>query len=148
MAKLKLSNEFMAMGGGAAVGTAQVIIFEKYIDPNYGTIPFIGDYVPAPWNKWSTLGNIIIGGAALAIAKFTKFGGRKNIRYFLGTYGISTLVGGAIEGILTPGIPGRARAMATAARAVAPVRTFNGPRAPVPTGGLTPTGISGQVVVA
>ena len=150
--KLMPSKEFLAMGGGAAVGMIQVQVMEKYVDINYGTVPFIGDYLPAPWNKWSTIGNIIFGGVALGIAKFGKFGKKKNVRWFLGTYGVTTLIGGAVGGILTPAPPvARARAMA---RTVQPIVAPRGPvarpplQAPVPMGGPTPTGISGSVIVA
>jgi hypothetical protein len=96
---------------------------KQYVD-TYGPIPIIGTYIPAPWNRWSTLGNILIGGAVLGISQFTKVVKRGDIKDFLGVYGITALVGGIMNGLF-----------------VAPIAGARMPRAPIR---LAPTGLNAR----
>jgi len=87
----------MILGAGAAVGVSQTVIFREYLGP----IPVIGDYIPHPWGNWSSLGNIIIGGIAFGVSQFTDIlKNHRDFKGFLLTYGMTTLIGGFMNGIL------------------------------------------------
>lgn len=96
-----LDRHTLIIGAGASVGVIQTVLFKQYIDPNYGKIPFLGDYIPAPWGYWSTGGNIIIGGILFAITSFTDLINNRspNANDFLQMYGLTTLVGGVMNGV-------------------------------------------------
>ena len=139
----KLDRNTISFGACAAVGVTQTILMKQYVD-TYGPIPFIGDYLPYPWGNWSTFGNILIGGVAFGVSQFTGAVKNNDIRNFLGTYGLTTLVGGVLNGVFTNGAPaarraGARRLVARAAPQVARAASV----AP-----LTPTGISPATILA
>jgi len=108
----KLDKATMVFGAGAAVGVSQTIIFREYLGP----IPGIGDYVPHPWGNWSSLGNIIIGSIAFGVSQFTNIVKNSDFKGFLMAYGMTTLIGGFMNGILPgPTLITRARAPVSAA---------------------------------
>lgn len=113
-----LDKETGAMAAGAGIGVIQVVTFKEYIDPTYGTIPYVDTIIPAPWNRWSTFGNIVIGGVVFAISSFTSWISNKSYiaNKFLQIYGITTLIGGITNGIF-PGTTAAARATTLRARA-------------------------------
>jgi len=128
-----IDKQTMVVGAGAGVGVIQTIGFTRIGGP----FPLIGQYIPAPWNQWSTLGNILIGGVAFGISTFTNLIGG-DIKTFLQTYGITTLIGGITWGIIYTMIPlagARAKGLALA-RSVGTMQ----PR--------TPTGIPQTKVLA
>ena len=135
-------KETLMLGAGAGIGVIQTVVFKEYLDPMYGNIPFIGDYLPAPWGRISVLGNILIGGVFLGITQFTNLIANKNydINNFLKIYGITTLVGGIANGIFYGGAsPMRARAAGTALRLARPIQArANNMNSMSP---LTPTGV-------
>lgn len=134
---MKIDKALMIPAAGAAVGTVWVVTSKSYLD-TFGPIPIIGDYIPAPWNKWSTLGGILIGGVLFSVGAFTNVIKKKNARLntFLTTFGITALVGGVLNGVLVP----------PAARARAPVRLAPTRAAgPLP---LTQTGVPPARVLA
>ena len=95
-----LDKETMAMGAGAGVGVIQTIIMKEYVDVTYGPIPGIGTSL-GEWGKWSTLGNILIGGVVFGISTFTGVIANKSYEFnkFLQMYGITALIGGIVNGI-------------------------------------------------
>jgi len=106
---MKIDKSTMVFGAGAAVGVSQTVIFREYVDSTFGPIPGIGGYIPHPWGNWSSLGNIIIGGVAFGISQFTNLIKNRDFKGFLFTYGMTTLIGGFMNGILTtPALPARA----------------------------------------
>jgi len=126
-----IDKETMAMGAGCGIGVIQVVVFKEYADLNWGLFPVIGQYIPAPWNRWSTFGNILIGGIAFGISTFTNLisGRSEEINKFLQAYGITTLIGGIMNGIFPRTV------MAAAALPIAKVE-------------LVPTGIPVTKVLA
>ena len=93
-------KQTVIIGAGASVGVIQTVAFKQYVD-NYGNFPLIGDMMPYPWGKWSTLGNILIGGVLFSITQFTHIIANKNydVNSFLKIYGMTTLIGGLMNGI-------------------------------------------------
>lgn len=87
---------------GAGIGLTQVIATMKYADT---TIPIIGDYIPAPWNKYSTLGNIIVGGLLGLVVATGKLKESPSLNGILLMYAITSLAGGAINGLLPTTFP-------------------------------------------
>ena len=137
-----LDKETMAMASGAGIGVIQTVVFKEYIDPTYGPFPWISGIIPAPWNRWSTFGNILIGGIIFGLTSFTSLISNKSFiaNRFLQIYGITTLIGGITNGIF-PGAVAGARAPALrATRAVAAQR--------LGAGQLTPTGIPMNKILA
>jgi len=135
---VKFDKEFIATGAGCGIAVIQTVLTKEYIDPQFGPIPVIGDYLPYPWGNWSTFGNILIGGIAFGLSTFTGLVDRNyDVKKFLQVYGIGTLIGGLINGIFpTPAL--RARA-AVAPRLVATANRMTP---------LTPTGIPAAKVLA
>jgi len=142
-----LDKEAMIMSAGAGVGVVQVVTFKEYIDPTYGPFPGITGIIPAPWDRWSTFGNILIGGIVFAITSFTPWIANANYaaNKFLQAYSVTALIGGVANGIFpgTLGARARARAPALRARATGAVNR----RAAI-IGNLTPTGIPMNKVLA
>ena len=134
----KLGRDTITFGAGAAVGVTQTILFKQYLD-TYGPIPFIGGLLPYPWGNWSTLGNILIGGVVFGVSQFTSWVTNYDLKSFLGTYGITTLVGGILNGVFPGGtVPTARRAAARLAPAVRSARAVSP---------ATPTGIpTGQIL--
>jgi len=97
----KFSEETI-VAGGAGVAIVQNIIFRNYVDPQFGLIPYIGGYLGPIWGRWSTLGNIILGGIAFGLSQFTNVISNKSYtaNSFLKIYGITTLIGGIVSGVL------------------------------------------------
>ena len=115
---MRLDRNIVTCGAGAGVGVIQTVLMKQYVDA-YGPIPVVGTYIPAPWNRWSTLGNILIGGAVFGISQFTNVVKKDDVKDFLGVYGITAIVGGIMNGLFTPVV---ARAGAGARVARAPIR--------------------------
>jgi len=134
---MKVDKESLIMGAGASVGVIQTIVMKEYVDPQFGNIPYIGGMLPAPWGRWSTLGNIVIGGVFFGLSQFTRIIEDKSYaaNSFLKLYGITTLVGGIMNGIF----PGTAAARLSAPRAGG-IRLTGRPVARAAST-LTPTGI-------
>lgn len=109
-----IDKETMAMGAGAGIGVIQVVVFKEYADANWGLFPVVGEYLPIGWGNWSSFGNILIGGIAFGISTFTNLISERNeeINKFLQAYGITTLIGGIMNGIFPRIIAGRVRAPA------------------------------------
>lgn len=90
---IALDKAFLIPGVGASVGTIQTILTRQY------------DYVIVPtwmgWGNLSSLGNIIIGGVVFGIPLLTN---RLNysLKSFLQVYGLTTLIGGIMNGLLSP----------------------------------------------
>lgn len=138
---MRIDRTTMVMGAGAGVGVIQTVLTKEYIDPTFGPIPFVGQYLPYPWGNWSTFGNIVIGGICFGVATFTNVFSRKpEIGNFLSVYGITTLIGGFMNGIFPGTAPLRAAAPALRA-AVAPSMAPS--VAPI-----TPTGIPPTTILA
>jgi len=137
----KLDKNTISFGAGAAVGVTQTILFKEYVDTQFGPIPFVGDYLPYPWGNWSSLGNVLIGGIAFGVSQFTGAVKNTDLKNFLGTYGLTTLVGGVLNGVFPASAPvARARrlvARAPVARAAA--RTVS--MAPITATGIPPATI-------
>jgi len=105
-----MQKKYIAMGTGVAVGAAQSFITRQYVD---FVIPFISDYLPLNWAKLSSLGNIIIGGVAFSIAQFTNLLKKDDINDFLKLYGITTLAGGVVNGLVPPTMMGASMGVST-----------------------------------
>lgn len=145
---MKISKDIWAIAAGPAVGVIFPVFLKQYIEPTYGTtVPGIDGFIPAPWCNWSVfwptlLGAVSIG--AVAFYKNKKF--TKTYKDFATTFGVTSLITGIIGGIFGTG-GGVARATARA-----PVRLQRTRRiaraATQMTNGLTPTGISGKVILA
>lgn len=117
---MRLERNVITFGAGASVGVAQTILFKGYIDPTFGPIPVISDYIPYPWGNWSTLGNILIGGVVFGVSQFTNVVKNGDLKNFFATYGLTTLVGGVMNGIFPTAVPvARAGARRLVARAPA-----------------------------
>lgn len=87
-----MDKKTMAINAGAGVGIIQALATRQYDI----TIP----YLPSNWNKLSSTGNIIIGGIAFGLSAFTKILNKnENIKNFLTIYGMSTLIGGLMNGL-------------------------------------------------
>ena len=139
-----LDKETMAMASGASIGVIQTVVFKEYIDPTYGPFPGVSGILPAPWDRWSTFGNILIGGIVFGLTSFTSWISNKSYtaNKFLQLYGITTLIGGITNGIFPGAILGaRARAPALRATAARGVQRFGA-------GQLTPTGIPMNKILA
>lgn len=132
---------------GAAVGAIQLVVTDKYADVAWGPLPVIGPYLPAPWNKWSTGGNMIIGGIAVVASIFTKaLDEHDYIRKFVQTYGAVTLIGGFVSGIVQMAMVPPARARVPVG---APIRAPGLARMPgITVSPPTPTGIPPTQVLA
>ena len=117
---MRLERNVITFGAGASIGVAQTILFKEYVDPTFGPIPVISDYIPYPWGNWSTLGNILIGGVAFGVSQFTNVVKSGDLKNFLATYGLTTLVGGVMNGVFpAPALRARAGARRLVARAPA-----------------------------
>jgi len=146
---MRFEKETMVMGAGAGVGVIQTVLTKQYVDPQFGPIPYIGTMVPAPWGNWSTLGNIIIGGIFFGLGGFTDIIKNKNytLNSFLTIYGVTTLVGGIMNGIFYgPALGARARAPAARARLTTTARRALAPFARVAPD--TPTGVPTGKILA
>lgn len=148
-----LDKKTLIIGAGASVGLIQTVLFKQYIDPQYGKIPYIGDMLPDNWGYWSTGGNIMIGGILFAVTSFTSLISKKSAiaNDFLQIYGLTTLVGGVMNGLFYTG-PLSARAKAASAIRGAPMRLAprmanNGARI-MQTAPMTPTGIPAVTVLS
>jgi len=114
MAKVKLSNTNIAIGSGIGVGMAQTFLLGEYMDWDWPQIP-------GGWGTPAVIGNIVIGSCAALIWKYSKI--KKPLKTFLGAYGITTIIGGVMNGIF-PRVP-------------APVVGFGGNRHALGVSGLT-----------
>jgi hypothetical protein len=141
--KLKIDKATMTFGAGAAVGITQAYLMREYVD-QYGPIPFLGDFIPPPWNYWSTLGNIIVGGSLFGVSQFVK-GIKGDMKGFLAVYGLTTLVGGVLNGVF----PGPHTVRTRATRRLAPRPTLRArPQRRVQMKQPTPTGIPPTQILA
>jgi len=144
-----LDKETMIMGAGAGVGVIQTVVTKQYLDPQFGPIPVIGTMLPAPWGNWSTLGNILIGGIFFGVGAFTDVIKNKSytVNNFLTIYGITTLVGGIMNGVFYgPTLGARARSSAGGIRVTPRARAALSSYARVAPG--TPTGIPPGKILA
>lgn len=141
---MNINKEIMIFGAGASVGVIQTIVTKEYVDANFGNFPGVGDMLPYPWGKWSTFGNILIGGVFFGLTTFTSVIRNKNftVNGFLQMYGLTTLIGGIMNGIFPGGAPASraSRARRSGLRI--------SPRIVARAGGATPTGIPPVTVVA
>ena len=92
---LELDKKTMVVSAGAGLGVIQTIWSKQW-----GLFPGIGGMMPAPWGKWSTIGNILIGGVVFGITTFTKLLASHNfVNTALQVYGITALIGGLANGV-------------------------------------------------
>jgi len=136
----KIDRETMVVGAGAGIGVIQTVLMKEYVDSEFGPIPYISDFIPDPWARWSTFGNIVLGGVAFGLTTFTNLVKNYDVNKFFQIYGMTTLIGGIMNGIF-PGPTLGYKATRTAAL-VAP-RTTVTRVAP-----QTPTGIPATRVLA
>lgn len=136
----KLDKETMIMGAGAGIGVIQTVVTKEYVDANFGNFPGIGDMIPAPWGRWSTFGNILIGGICFGLSTFTGLIKNYSIVKFLQAYGITTLVGGIVNGVF----PGTVIALGRARRPAMRLA----PRVAARVGVATPTTQPGTTILA
>lgn len=102
---MRLVSTETVIWAGAGVGVVQTVTFKKF-DAQWGAFPIIGQYLPQPWSRWSTIGNILFGGIAFGISRFTGLLSRHDyIRSFLQIYGITALIGGIANGVLVGLVP-------------------------------------------
>ena len=87
-------KQTVIIGAGAGVGVLQTVISKQY---DFVLI----DAIPSPWNTMASLGNILIGGVLFSITQFTNIIANKNyaVNNFLKIYGMTTLIGGLMNGI-------------------------------------------------
>lgn len=138
---MRLDKNTISFGAGAAVGVTQTILFKEYVDTQFGPIPIIGDYLPYPWGNWSSLGNILIGGIAFSVSQFTAAVKNSDLKNFLGTYGLTTLVGGILNGVFPAAVPARARRLVARAAPVARAAARGASMAPITATGIPPATI-------
>jgi hypothetical protein len=88
------NKETIVVGAGAGIGVAQTLISKQYDFVLVGAIP-------SPWNTMASLGNIIIGGVFFGITQFSSLIENKSydLNQFLKVYGMTTLIGGLMNGI-------------------------------------------------
>ena len=96
MRRLIPSQTVIINSSGAGVGLVQTLVTKQYDQ----VLPFIGDYLPAPWNMLSSTGNILIGGFLFALSNWTMIIPSGPVRDFLNMYSITTLVGGLMNGLM------------------------------------------------
>jgi len=137
---MKIDKGLMIPATGAAVGTVWVVTSKAYIDSNFGPMPFIGTYIPSPWNYWSTGGSIVIGGILFGLGAFTNIIKKKNatINTFLTTFGITALVGGILNGVFYAPAAGARRAGAGVRLAPRLAQTRAAGVAPITATGIPP----------
>lgn len=128
---MRMSRDVMINGAGAGVGVVWTVLSKQYIDTQFGPIPFIGGMLPHPWGNWSTLGSILMGGIFFGVSQFTGVIKNSSLNNFLTYFGLTTLIGGIMNGLFYGGTVARARA--------AGIRVA--PRASSAVTNLTPTGV-------
>ncbi|MCX6819658.1 MAG: hypothetical protein NT129_06710 [Candidatus Aenigmarchaeota archaeon] len=98
-----IDRQTIKIGAGAGIGIVQTFAFREYLDQY--PIPVISDFIPYPWNRWSTFGNILIGAVALGVTSFTGVLNRKNptLNKAVFVYGLTVLLGGIFNGIWSNG---------------------------------------------
>lgn len=92
---MRINKELIANGTGCGIGVVQTVVTKQYL----GGVPFFDQFIPYPWNQWGSLGNILIGGILFAISQGTSWVRNFEIKSFLTMYGMTTLVGGLMNGI-------------------------------------------------
>lgn len=143
---MRIERNVITFGAGASVGVAQTILMKEYVDPNFGPIPWIGGMIPYPWGNWSTLGNILIGGVVFGVSQFTNVVKNSDLKNFLATYGLTTIVGGVMNGVFPgPALRARAGARRLVARAPAVTQAVRSTAAMAP---ITATGIPPAQILA
>lgn len=138
------TRKLVAYGAGAGLGIVIPYALKKYLDPAYPSplVPIIG-----VWGKWSTIVPIATGVAGLIIPIFAKkLVKDANTKGMLQMYGVTSLLTGAMNGLIDMGYLGaRAsyvpRAAPQMSAPVAVRQAGNGMN-------YTPTGISGKVIRA
>ena len=141
----KIPKDVAIMSMGAAVGVAIPVALVQFVDTDPVTFPPIFPEW-GTWGKWGTLAPIVLGALGLSFAVFTDVIKKPNTRRFIGMFGVTSLASGVLTGLFAP--PG-ARFRAPTARAMArPTVRRNAGYYGVPSGGITPTGITGQTVYA
>jgi len=135
-------KETLMLGAGAGIGVIQTVAFKQYLDPMYGNVPYIGDMLPDPWGKISVLGNILIGGIAFGLTQFTSVVESKNydLNQFLKIYGITTLIGGIMNGAMYGSSVSARSAGYRLARPIMATTSM--------AGNLTPTGVPSAKILA
>jgi len=107
---MKPDKKSLVVSAGAGLGVIQTIYTKEL-----GLFPVIGDYLPPPWGKWSTIGNILIGGIVFGLTTFTNILNKSHnyINTALQVYGLTTLVGGLANGVFETslGLSGRGAAL-------------------------------------
>lgn len=94
---MKFDKELLMMGAGAGLGVVIPAVLKKYYNVS---VPFIGDYIPAPWNKTSIFIPIVAGGVVWGIAQFTKLVKDDKINNLLWMFGFTSLITGVINGAM------------------------------------------------
>ena len=145
------SKDVMAYGAGAGVGVVVPSVLKYYVEPTYGAyVPGI-DQTLGVWGKWGTFIPIVTGAIALVVPAFAKRLKAKGVKPFLTMYGITSLLSGVMSGAFDSMVPipdARARAYGRAPVALRPMARAAPVRMARAGGGLTPTGISGNVIYA
>lgn len=72
----------ISIGIGVGIGSVQVAITESFVDP-----------------KWHTYGNIVLGGAAIAVSSLTNWIKNENANDILMAYGFTAAIGGIVQGV-------------------------------------------------
>ena len=110
-----LDNKALVVSAGAGIGVIQTIWSKEW-----GLFPVIGEYFGPVWGKWSTIGNILIGGIVFGVTTFTNVLAKKHkfVNTALQVYGITAVIGGFANGVFgtslgaTTNIYGKAKGLA------------------------------------
>jgi len=100
MKKLLTRKQWISVSG---IGVG---VIQNQISNQWGYFPVLGGWLPSPWNGWSSIGGIITGGVAFWLAQYAKFlKGKQHLelKIFLYYYGITTILGGIVNGITAAG---------------------------------------------
>lgn len=96
-----LSNDVLYASVGCGTGVVTLGTLKYFIDPTFGKIPFLDQILPENFTWFSSGGAIILGGITTGLGFYLK-----KYSALLVPYGITTLVGGLINGVLAPPIVG------------------------------------------
>jgi hypothetical protein len=111
-------KEALIMAAAGAVGVAQTLVIEKFVEPSMPTlVPQLGAY-----GKTSTIVGIGAGVAAMALGLYSmktgKFIRDPRFQYGLMAYGGTSFAAGLIAGMKATGVMSRAFPRSAAVRAV------------------------------
>ena len=97
-----VKNPVMLTAVGAAAGIAQTFVTKNNIDAIAPPIPYVSNTLGA-WGQYSTFANIVIGGIATGLSATNKVIKQDSARNFLIGYGVTTLLGGILNGVYASG---------------------------------------------